>query len=959
MKLATFVAWANDHIKGDEKGEAQIFLDRLFKAFGHDGLKEAGATCEKRVKNDGGGTSFADLVWKPVVLIEMKKRGVDLSKHYRQAFDYWAYLVPNRPRYAILCNFDEFWVYDFETQLDTPVDKVSLNDLPTKYGPLNFLFPGDEKPVFGNHQETVTRQAADKLATCFNLIVARGVDRALAQRFVLQMLMALFAQDIGLIERYFVTRVLADCSDTQSTYDLLGGLFEAMNKPKNSGGRFKAIPYFNGGLFAQPAQLELEPNEVELLQKAAEFNWSNVRPEIFGTIFEHSLGKAARHASGAHFTNAADIMKIVGPTIVEPWRAAIEATKTLKEMQDLLSTMEHFTVLDPACGSGNFLYTAYRELKRLEASLYSRMAERFPKSVNALQRPFGFVTSRNFKGIDVNPFAIDIAKVTLMLAHKLAIDELHVNEQALPLDNLDSNFGVGDALLAEDGTRRAWPQADVIIGNPPFLGVKKMKPELGVDYVKRLRKAYPEIPGMAEYCVYWFRRAHDALSSPTTKEPLGGRAGLVGTQNIRNNASRVGGLDHIAATGTIVEAVENQPWSGEAVVHVSIANWVKTQDQSLLPKRRRLWFAVKNPGLMSGSSKRKSYGRSLYELDMREVTYINSGLSDKYDVSSASALAANEGFCFTGQYPRFNDGFIITPDQAEAFVKASPRNKDVVHPFAGGKELLGRGKAERFSIDFQDRSVLEAKSYSGPFAHVERLVLPYVKDLARAEGKSTGKAVGQDQGWLNSWWRFFRYRPELVNRIQQLDRYLVCSRITTRPIFLFLSARVRPSDSLSCFVLDDDYSFGILQSSVHYQWFHAKCSNMKSDPRYTSESVFDTFPWPQNPTRKAVQAVATAALEIRRIRADTMAHMKGGLRALYQTLDLPGHNPLREAHRNLDAAVTAVYGFSAKKDTLAQLLELNQVVLQTTNAGKKADGPGIPRSFPSPPGLITTDCLGL
>lgn len=175
QRLADFVAWVEKHIKGDEKGESQIYLDHLFAAFGRKGVKEAGAVLEQRVKKaDNGGTAFADLVWKPVVLIEMKRRGEDLSRHYRQAFDYWTRLVPGRPRYAVLCNFDEFWVYDFETQMDTPVDKLALADLPQRYGPLAFLFPTDEKPVFGNDQESVTRAAADRLAVCFNKLIAKG-----------------------------------------------------------------------------------------------------------------------------------------------------------------------------------------------------------------------------------------------------------------------------------------------------------------------------------------------------------------------------------------------------------------------------------------------------------------------------------------------------------------------------------------------------------------------------------------------------------------------------------------------------------------------------------------------------------------------------------------------------------------------------------------------------------------
>jgi hypothetical protein len=206
--LAEFVAWARKHISGDEKGEAQIFLDRLFQAFGQGGIKEAGAVLEMRVKQeDNKGTAFADLVWKPIVLIEMKKRGQDLSRHYRQAFDYWTRLVPGRPRYVALCNFDEFQVYDFATQMDVPVDTLALDELPNRYGPLNFLFPTQERPVFGNDHEAVTREAADKLATCFNKLITRRVDRDLAQKFILQMLVGLFAEDIGLLEMVCIRSV--------------------------------------------------------------------------------------------------------------------------------------------------------------------------------------------------------------------------------------------------------------------------------------------------------------------------------------------------------------------------------------------------------------------------------------------------------------------------------------------------------------------------------------------------------------------------------------------------------------------------------------------------------------------------------------------------------------------------------------------------------------------------------
>ena len=225
--LSKFVAWTAQHIRGDEKGEAQIFLDRLFRAFGHDGVKEAGASLEFRVKKrDNRGTAFADLVWKPRVLIEMKKRGENLVNHYRQAFDYWTRIVPNRPRYVVLSNFDDFWVYDFDTQMDIPVDRVALAELPERCGPLAFFFKIPENPVFGNDHETVTRDAADKLAQCFNHLVDRGVERELAQRFIVQMLVALFSEDIGLLDQYSVWRILEDCRGPSDAYDLLGGLFQ-------------------------------------------------------------------------------------------------------------------------------------------------------------------------------------------------------------------------------------------------------------------------------------------------------------------------------------------------------------------------------------------------------------------------------------------------------------------------------------------------------------------------------------------------------------------------------------------------------------------------------------------------------------------------------------------------------------------------------------------------------------
>jgi hypothetical protein len=251
-------------LRGDEKSEAQSFLDHFFRALGHQGVIEAGATFEFRVaKKPGspqlelitgngasprakGGKKFADLLWPDRVLIEMKSRGENLEKHYDQAFDYWTHIVPKRPPFVILCNFDEFWIYDFNTQLFDPVERLKLAELPENIAPFNFLLPIWKKPIFGNNWVDVTRRAADQMATVFREIVDRGAERERAQRFVLQLLVGMVAEDIGLLPEQLLSELLHECADQgASSYDLIGGLFRQMASPrKASGGRFTGVELF-------------------------------------------------------------------------------------------------------------------------------------------------------------------------------------------------------------------------------------------------------------------------------------------------------------------------------------------------------------------------------------------------------------------------------------------------------------------------------------------------------------------------------------------------------------------------------------------------------------------------------------------------------------------------------------------------------------------------------------------
>jgi type II restriction/modification system DNA methylase subunit YeeA len=250
-----------------------------------------------------------------------------------------------------------------------------------------------------------------------------------------------------------------------------------------------------------------------------------VKPEIFGTIFQASMddgsesGRDERHAFGAHFTSEFDIRKVVGPTIVRPWREKMAAAwDRVGALKEVLRDLRLFRVLDPACGSGNFLYVAYRELKRLEREILVRLSE-----ISKGEPLESAVSIHQFFGIDIQPFAVELAKVTLMLAKEQEIreaeklrdsDGLLVLEKPLPLDNLDSNILCADALFTE------WPKADAIIGNPPYLGSRYIAQELGYDYARRLHDRFPDVPKMADFCTHWFRLAHDALPEKDAPDSL-------------------------------------------------------------------------------------------------------------------------------------------------------------------------------------------------------------------------------------------------------------------------------------------------------------------------------------------------------------------------------------------------------------------------------------------------------
>ncbi len=962
MNFTSFIAYCHNHIKGDEKGEAQTFLDHFFMALGYaNGYKEAGADCEYRIKNPNKKTtSFADLVWKPRVLIEMKKRGEDLSIHLQQAFSYWSQLVPNRPNYVILCNFDEFWIYDFDKDIYEPQEKIDIQKLEERKQAFSFLLPKEKKPLFNTDREDVTKDAAKYVSYVYKSLIDKNrsttINTTNAMLYCLQCVLCMYAEDIELLPDKIFTRLIEECLHKEGsgydkvpeTYDLIGGLFKEMNsKGITPAGRYKDVDYFNGGLFEKINPIELTKKEVELMDVACTKNWQHINPAIFGAIFEGNMDNKERHNLGAHYTNEIDIKKIVDPVIVQPWRQRIDEVldkhdakqkeKTAQALQQLHIDLCNYKVLDPACGSGNFLFIAYKEIKLIEKEIlkhFKLIADKKTSWHYAVNS--NYVSTQQFYGIDLNPNAVELAKVTLMIAKEISIKEAMDKQETLPLDNLDNNIICADALFT------AWPQCDVIIGNPPFQARSKMLSEFGGEYMNKLWDAYPQMNKYADFCTYWFYKAHNHLKQNCF-------AGLVGTNTIRENNSRESSLDYIVKNGgEIFNAVSSQHWNGEAAVFVSIACWIKGKYTE-----EKILYTADNKNVFTKITQPN----------------INSSLSNNTDVESAKILQINKiPKKVTKGQKHGHSGFLLSRDEAKKFLAKDKNNKNVLHPYLTGDEMISNinSQPERFVIDFSAMDIIQSSSYKTLFEIIQKKVLPKRKEDAKKEIEENKKLVEKNpkaklaksyQQYYETWWQLIGKREEMLKHFETAKRIIVCSEVTLRPIFEFLSTDIRPNATLNIFLFDDDYSYGILQSNIHWQWITSKCSTLGNGYRYTFDSVWDTFPWPQTPTLPQIKKVAAAAKALHTQRTAALKQHNMSLRDLYRLLEQPGANPIKNLHTALDKAVTEAYGFDEKKDILTQLLTLNLSVADKENKKEKVQPPGLPAFVPDKENYISDDCV--
>jgi len=869
---------------GSETAEAQTFLNELLACYGTD-RRHAGVRFEESTRSGG----FIDMVWPRVCIFEMKRPSESnrLVAHRRQAIGYWRESgtpeVP-APRYVVLCSFHRFEVWEPGAVYTAPRVEFDLAELPERLDSLLFL--AGRAPYFAAAQTDVTREAVALVTDLYQrLRERRAADLDALRELILQLVWSLFAEDVEMLPSHLLSRLLDRLIEDpeRSSADDLGQLFRYLAEPdpRPEHGLYAGAPYVNGGLFTTPRAVHLEPEELALLRRACDFDWRRVEPAIFGSLLQGALGRERQWALGAHYTAEADILKIVLPTIVDPWRERIEACRTLADVEAAQRDLADYVVLDPACGSGNFLYVAYRELRRIEAAL-RRRSEDMRRSAGlrrqeamALYFPMG-----NIRGIEQDQFAVELARLSLVMGHKLAVDELDLSERVLPLPDL-SGIQQGDAL------RVGWPRADAIVGNPPYHGSQQIRSELGDDYAEWLRSEFGI--GLKDYAVYWFRKAHDGLAD-------GGRAGLVATNSITQNRSRGASLAWVVETGGVItSAVSKQPWPGDAVVNVSIVNWVKRP--------------AKTP--------------TAALLDGREVEAVTPALrAEGEDISAAGRLPANRGSAFQGPIP-VGAGFVLTPAEADMLLARDDADyAQVVRPYLIGQDIAEdpQQRPRRFVIDFAARALEEAAAFPA--------ALEIVRERVKPE-----RERNRDRRFREHWWRFGRPRGEMRQAIGPLSRFIGGNRIGKRMLFCWCEPWTCPSDLVNVFAFADEHAMGVLCSRLHQEWARAQSSTLRVDIRYTPTSAFETFPWPPAPSEAHRAAVGSAAAAMVERRQAICAEREIGLTTLYNELDDGAYADLRARHERLDRAVAAAYGWPASAASGAdesnrRLLELNGQIVR-------------------------------
>ncbi len=785
---------------------------------------------EKGTLSPGQRRGYADVFKRGCLAWENKAPGRPLDAALRQLMTY-ALALDNPP---LLVVSDRLRIEVHTHFNGTPSERhvVTLDQLadPARRELLRRCFDAPEsfRPARTNRQ--ITEEAAHAFATTAERLRQAGQPAERVSHFLTQCLFCFFAEDTGLLpERLFERLVGNRNADARVLQRALQSLFDAMR----DGGMLGAdsIAWFNGGLFQSNDVPPLTALDVAALRNAAALDWSAIDPSSFGTLFERGLDPAKRSQLGAHDTDPATILRLLEPAVVRPlladW-AGVKATIVLhiarhKRAGDaehrkaraafigFLERLRAFRVLDPACGSGNFLYLALKALKDIE-----HQANLEAETLGLQREVDAYTSPANVLGIELNEYAAELARVTVWIG-ELQWRLQHgypfkVNPILDPLDQIECR----DALLNADGSEAQWPKADVVVGNPPFLGTKKQWGELGVAYSESLRAAYAgRVPGFADLVCYWFDKSRDAIE----QHRLSG-AGLVATNSIRGGANREV-LDRIAATAKIVEAWSDLEWVNEgAAVRVSL-----------------VCFASKGNAATA-------------LLDGQPVAAINADLTSGNDLTVAERLRENTNAAFVATVRA--GAFDVPGSVARNWLRQpNPHgrsNAEVVKPWANGMDVTRR-PSDTWVIDFGvAMAESEATEFELPFQHVVQFVKPE-RNKTRAVREQT------------LWWLMARPIPAMRRALAGLRRFVATPVVAKHRLFAWVDATVLPDHQLVVLARVDDTSLGLAHSRMHELWALRLGTSLEDRPRYTPTTTFETFPFPASltPADTAHQRTETLA----------------------------------------------------------------------------------------------------
>ncbi|WGM46834.1 hypothetical protein KOAAANKH_01708 [Brevundimonas sp. NIBR10] len=770
--------------------------------------------------------------------------------------------------------------------------------------------------------------------------------------FMMQCLFAMFADSVGLIEERGFLRLMEAYRDRPHQFHHGAQIFF---RTMDQGGHCPAIRRdlrrFNGGLFRKDAVVEITGPELEQLIQAGQRDWRSVEPAIFGSLLEQALEPGQRAELGAHYTPRPFVEALVEPTVMEPLRREWEGVEALaiadyqkgnvraaragvrRFHQSLCATR----VLDPACGTGNFLYVAMDLMKALETEVLSVLAE-LGDDRQALDLDGVMVGPGQFLGLEKNRRAAAIAEMVRWIGHLQW--QFRPHGRAQPSDPVLRNFGAirtRDALIACDPDkpardlqpgrhgRSAWPEADFIIGNPPFMGAKAQRRELGDVYVHTLRALSPGRFRSADLVMRWWDRAAEILVTPNSRLR---RFGFITTNSVTQTFSR-----------RVVEHHLNGPVPMRLAFAVPDHPWLRGPDAAAV----RVAMTVVEKGRPTGRGRLRTV---IAEPDAGPVYQereglIRSDLGIGADVTTAVALRANEGLASRG-VQLMGTGFIVEAAKARQLLESSDAGTESpMRQYRNGRDLTDRPRAVEVIDLFGWDEAAVRRRHSGIYQHLLETVKPDRDRNARS-------------GYRDAWWILGEPRRELRLALEGLERYIVTVETGKHRWFRFLDKQVLPDNRLVCVASDDPFVLGVLSSSVHLAWARATGGLLEDRPVYAKTACFERFAFP-SPSVKAREDIAVLAKDLDRLRAEVLdRHGDLTMTGLYNARGLVGQAGTMSAaqrdvhqrgcvglidhlHTRLDAAVLAAYGWPqdiGEEAIVTRLAALNQAAAADEREGR-------------------------